>query len=74
MDLFAVFIRHGRIVGGARVGSQDDAVFINEAYDCGSGFERLGQLGGDGGVGGRGVGEEGVAMGQVEGEAGGGRI
>eukprot|EP00956_Cyclotella_meneghiniana_P038111 scaffold148909_cov55-Cyclotella_meneghiniana.AAC.2 len=56
MDFFAVFIGHGGIVRGAGVGSQYDA------------------FGGDGGIVTRGLLrlEEGIAMEEIEGEAGGG--
>jgi len=43
VDFFTVFVGDGGIVCGAGVGAEDDAVFVDEAYDCGSGF------GGEGG-------------------------
>jgi hypothetical protein len=59
MDFFAIFIGHGGVVGGAGVGSEDYAVFVDEAYDGGARFEGFGEFGGEFGGGG---GEEGVAM------------
>lgn len=43
MDFFTVFVGDGGVVCGAGVGAEDDALFVDEAYDCGSGF------GGEGG-------------------------
>ena len=43
MDFFTVFISDSGVVGGAGVCSEDDAIFVDEAYDCGTGF------GGEGG-------------------------
>lgn len=67
MDFLTIFIGDGGVVGGAGVGSEDYAVFVDEAYDGGARFEGFGQFGGDGSGGC----EEGVAMGEIEGEAGG---
>jgi len=78
VDFFAVFVRDGGVVCGAGVGAEDDAVFVDEAYDCGAGF---GGEGGDvvfGGAAGGGFLElgfdEGVAVDvfEIEASAGGG--
>jgi len=76
VDFFAVFVGYGCVVCGAGVCAEDDAVFVDEAYDCGAGF---GGEGGDvvfGGGGGGGFLElgfdEGVAVDVFEVEASGG--
>ena len=43
MDFFTVFVSDGGVVGGAGVCSENDAIFVDEAYNCGTGF------GGEGG-------------------------
>jgi len=78
VDFFAVFVGYGCVVCGAGVCAEDDAVFVDEAYDCGAGF------GGEGGdvVFGRGGGflelgfDEGVAVDvfKVEASGGGGGV
>jgi hypothetical protein len=47
MDFLAIFVGDGGVVGGAGVGAENYAVFVDEAYDCGAGFEGFGEFGGD---------------------------
>ena len=80
MDFFAVFVGDGGVVCGAGVCSEDNAVFVDEAYDCGAGFGGEGGDVGFVGVVGRGFLElcfdEGVAVDilEVEASAGGGGV
>lgn len=75
MDLLAILIGDGGVVGGAGVGSEDDAVFVDEAYDGGSGFGGEGEDGlGGGGIVAAELVDEGVAVDVVEGESSGGGV
>ena len=69
MNLFVILISDGGIIRGTHIGSQYNAIFVNEAYDGGSRFGCEGQ---DGlvGVGGCGL-DEGIAVDVVEGESAG---
>mmetsp|Transcript_11888 Transcript_11888/g.20650 ORF Transcript_11888/g.20650 Transcript_11888/m.20650 type:complete len:200 (+) Transcript_11888:589-1188(+) len=75
MNLFAIFVGDGGVVRGTGVGAEDDAVFVDEADDGGSGFGGEGEdgfFGVGGGGGGLRVGgilDEGIAVDVVEVEA-----
>ena len=60
MNLFAVLIGDGGIIRRTRIGSQYNAIFVNEAYDGGSRFGCEGQDGLVGVGDDRGVAEEGA--------------
>lgn len=75
MDLLTVFVSDGGVVRGAGVCAEDDAVFVDEAYDGGACFGGEGDdvvifLGGGGGLLELGF-DEGVAVDVFEVEAAG---